>query len=144
MVTDLWSLGMLCLFLQIVVQQSAALGCTAEAFFDRTRPPYPPLVNDEGAYQFGHRVAAEMLGEENVLLTPPQMFAEDFSMYLHKIPGAFLFIGVANSTPTAHNELHSPYFYANEDVLPVGAALHSSLALSYLQHAADIGRRGTT
>ena len=116
------------------MQQSAALGCTGAVYFDRTRPTYLPLVNDEASYEHVRKVAAEMLGEENVKLTKPMMYAEDFSLYLGKIPGAFLMIGVGNSTP--QSALHSPYFVADEDVLPIGAALHSSLALSYLQLAA--------
>ena len=116
------------------MQQSAALGCTGALYFDRTRPRYLPLVNDEASYQLVRKVAAEMLGEDNVKLAKPGMYAEDFSMYLRKIPGAFLSIGVGNSTPLS--DLHSPYFVADEDVLPIGAALHSSLALSYVQLAA--------
>jgi len=126
-----------------VVQQAAALGCTAEVFFDRTRPPYPPLVCDEGAFHYMQRVAADMLGEENVKLTPRLMYAEDFAMYLQRIPGAFLMIGAAISTPSAHNDLHSPHFCVNEDVLPIGAALHTSLALSYLLERAA-AHPGTT
>jgi len=131
-------------FLQIVVQQAAALGCTAEVFFARSRPSYPPVVCDEGAYHYMQRVAADMLGQENVKLSLRVMYAEDFAMYLQRIPGAFLFVGAANATHSAHNDLHSPHFYANEDVLPIGAALHARLALSFLQEraAADLGTNG--
>lgn len=120
----------------MVVQQSAALGCAGALYLDRTRLAYSPLVNDEAAFQHARQVAAEMLGEENVIqMTKPLMYAEDFSMYLGKIPGAFLMVGAGNSTPP-HTDLHSPYFFANEGILPIGAALHSSLAVSYLQLAA--------
>lgn len=115
------------------MQQSGALGCTAEVFIGRTRPPYPPVINDEGAYHEMQRVATEILGEENVIRSPPSMYAEDFAMYLERIPGAFMFIGVSNATRDPLSDLHTPYFYANEDVLPVGAAFHTSLAISYLQ-----------
>ena len=101
-------------------------------------------MNDEASYEFMRKVAAETLGEENVKLTTPAMYSEDFSMYLEKIPGAFLMIGVGNSTPPyscAGCDLHSPCLVINEDVLPIGAALHSSLALSYLQlSAADVNK----
>ncbi|KAG0557559.1 hypothetical protein KC19_11G140200 [Ceratodon purpureus] len=119
---------------EIVVQQSAALGCTGAVHINRVRPSYPPVVNDEASYQHARKVAAEMLGEENVTLSIPAMYAEDFSMYLGKIPGAFLMVGVGNSSP--RSDLHSPYFVADEDILPIGAALHTSIALSYLRAAA--------
>jgi len=86
-----------------------------------------------------------MLGQENVKLSPRVMYAEDFAMYLQRIPGAFLFVGIAtNATHSAHNDLHSPHFVANEDVLPIGAALHTSLALSFLQERAAAADLGTT
>ncbi|GAU42222.1 hypothetical protein TSUD_351320 [Trifolium subterraneum] len=73
----------------------------------------------------------------------PSMGAEDFSFYQEVIPGYIFMLGVKN---VSHNQqfdsVHSPYLKVNEDGLPYGAALHASLATSYLlKHQQDIERK---
>lgn len=94
--------------------------------------PYPATVNDEAMYRHAKRIGETLLGESNVHLVPMTMGAEDFSFYSQKMPAAFFIIGVMNETMKSHRNLHSPYFIADEEVLPIGAALHASIALSYL------------
>lgn len=44
-----------------------------------------------------------------------------------------MFIGIRNETVGSVHNLHSPNFKLDEGVLPLGAALHASLAMSYLE-----------
>jgi len=44
-----------------------------------------------------------------------------------------MFIGIRNETLGSVHNLHSPNFKLDENVLPLGAALHASLAMSYLE-----------
>ncbi|KAL6639632.1 hypothetical protein ACP70R_023362 [Stipagrostis hirtigluma subsp. patula] len=107
--------------------------CTATVdFMEEERRPYPATVNDEGMYHHAKGVAEAMLGEDNVRTGAPLMAAEDFAFYEQKFPGAFVLIGVGNKTMETVHPLHSPYFVIDEDVLPVGAAFHSAVAMEYL------------
>jgi IAA-amino acid hydrolase len=81
-----------------------------------------------------------MLGIDKVnSVLAPSMGAEDFSFYQEVIPGYFFFLGVKNSSDKRVESFHSPYLKINEDGLPYGAALHASLAASYLlKHEKDV------
>jgi metal-dependent amidase/aminoacylase/carboxypeptidase family protein len=73
-------------------------------------------------------------GAENVRLGPPVGVAEDFSYFLQRVPGQFVFLGVTprdRDVATAAQN-HSPLFYADEAALPVGVKVMTNLALDYL------------
>ena len=62
------------------------------------------------------------------------MPSEDYSLYQQKIPGLFLFLGINKPgvKPDDAAANHSPYFYVNEDALPVGVKALAGLAFDYL------------
>jgi amidohydrolase len=62
------------------------------------------------------------------------MPSEDYALYQQKIPGLFLFLGVnkAGVKPDDAAANHSPYFFVNEDALPVGVKALAGLAFDYL------------
>jgi IAA-amino acid hydrolase len=66
------------------------------------------------------------------------MPAEDFSFFTRALPSTFLFIGIKNETAGSVHNLHNNRFKADEEVLPVGAALHASLALKYLSGGKEL------
>jgi IAA-amino acid hydrolase len=68
-----------------------------------------------------------------VVETDPVMPGEDFAFFGRKIPSAMMFIGIRNEAVGSVHNLHSPNFKLDEDVLPLGAAVHASLAMSYLE-----------
>ncbi|RCV10268.1 hypothetical protein SETIT_2G098800v2 [Setaria italica] len=123
---------------EIIEAHAIVHRCTASVdFMEEQLRPYPATVNDEGMYHHAKEVAETMLGQDNVRRGTPLMAAEDFSFYAQKFAGAFFMIGVRNKTIEAVHPLHSPYFVIDEDVLPVGAAFHASVAIEYLnKHAA--------
>lgn len=68
------------------------------------------------------------------------MPGEDFAFFLRKLPGSFMFIGIRNESLGSVHNLHSPSFKLDEGVLPLGAALHASLAAEYLaSHGSGFG-----
>eukprot|EP00879_Flechtneria_rotunda_P009680 GHRR01010129.1.p2 GENE.GHRR01010129.1~~GHRR01010129.1.p2 ORF type:complete len:211 (+),score=62.92 GHRR01010129.1:2489-3121(+) len=95
-------------------------------------PYYPPLVNDPGAAAFARTVASGVLGGTNVIETEPIMPAEDFAFFGRAVPSAFMFIGIRNETVGSVHNLHNAKFRVDESVLPLGAAVHASLAVEYL------------
>lgn len=110
--------------------QAAVQRCNATVTFNtKDQPMYPPTVNDKELHKLFQRVAGDMVG---VAEYTPVMGAEDFSFYQELIPGYFFILGTKGETPEQPALLHSPYFNFNEDALPIGAALHASLAVRYL------------
>uniref|UniRef100_A0ACD5WH92 Uncharacterized protein n=1 Tax=Avena sativa TaxID=4498 RepID=A0ACD5WH92_AVESA len=115
-----------------VIEGQAEVGrCKATVdFMEEELRPYPPTVNDEDMYAHAKAVAEGMLGTENVRLCPQLMAAEDFGFYAQKIPAAFFSIGVCGDSKEI-SHLHTPHLVVDEEVLPIGAAMHASLAIEF-------------
>ena len=73
-----------------------------------------------------------LFGSEHVKDVEPMMAGEDFSFYLQKIPGAFIFLGHYTDELQNSAALHNPHFTLHEDVLSRGAAYHAALATQFL------------
>ncbi|KAL9244789.1 hypothetical protein vseg_018515 [Gypsophila vaccaria] len=121
--------------LQEVVKSGAELQrCQADVEFDpEDYPSYPATINDDALYHHVKAMGGSLLGPENVFPGKTIMAAEDFSFYQEKIPGIMIGIGIRNETIGSIHTPHSPHFFLDEDVLPIGAALHAMFAETYLQ-----------
>ena len=62
----------------------------------------------------------------------PTMGAEDFSYYLEKIPGTFMFLGTGNPEIDATYPQHHPKYKVDDAVLPLGVATMAGVAMRYL------------
>jgi IAA-amino acid hydrolase len=102
-------------------------------FLENTLIPYPVLENHESIYNLAKSVGERLLGAANMQLFTPVMGAEDFSFFSQKIPAAMFMLGVGNEAKDQVHSLHSPYFFADEKALPIGAALHAAVAIDYLE-----------
>ncbi len=91
---------------------------------------YPVLQNDA-------RFTADAIAEieasgtiaGKVTTLPLQGGGEDFAYYAQRVPGAFVFLGAANSAKDCVYPHHHPRFNVDEDALPLGAAIHAAVAL---------------
>ncbi|KAM0032572.1 putative peptidase M20, bacterial exopeptidase dimerization domain-containing protein [Helianthus debilis subsp. tardiflorus] len=118
---------------EVIIQQASVFKCSATVdFFKNQSTIYPPTVNDEKMYEHVRKVATELVGPTSFTVVPPMMGAEDFSFYSEAIPAAFFYIGIMNETLGSTHTGHSPYFMIDEDVLPIGAATHATIAERYL------------
>jgi hippurate hydrolase len=114
---------------------AAAHGAQAEVKLIRG---YPVTVNDEGITGFASRVAAELRGEERVRLMPtPMMGSEDFSYVLRQLPGTMMFLGTRPDGDAPAIPNHSNRMVVNETAMATGVALHTAVALRFLD-----GKRG--
>ncbi|XP_020694839.1 IAA-amino acid hydrolase ILR1-like 5 [Dendrobium catenatum] len=95
-------------------------------------PVYPGTVNDMKLHQHVKMVGGYLLGSDKVKMGKKIMAGEDFAFYQQLIPGIMLSIGIRNEKSERVDPPHSPYFFVDEDVLPIGAALHTALAETYL------------
>lgn len=83
---------------------------------------YPPVVNTHHETRVAYQAACNVVGEQGLMaMDHPSMGSEDFSYYLHKIPGCYVRFG-ARPEEQEYIPLHSPAFDVNEQVLKVGAA----------------------
>jgi len=96
---------------------------------------YPPVVNPPEGYDFAFRTIEALWGSEALAPFSPVMGGEDFSCYLQKTPGAFIFLGIGDGRPYPH---HHPRFDLDERALPLAAELYAALALGYLSERASL------
>ncbi|XP_061356621.1 IAA-amino acid hydrolase ILR1-like 4 [Gastrolobium bilobum] len=125
---------------QVVTGQASVHRCNATVnFFDEEKPFFPATINDGNLHQHFRNVAGSLLGINKVNDMQPLMGAEDFSFYQEVMPGYFFMLGTKNALHERFESVHSPYFKFNEEALPYGAALHASLAASYvLKYQQDV------
>jgi amidohydrolase len=82
---------------------------------------YPATINDPEATRWVVDALSTEFGASQLKpLAEPVMGAEDFSRYLERVPGTFLFLGVGQAGRP--EMLHTPTFAPNPTVLPIGAA----------------------
>jgi metal-dependent amidase/aminoacylase/carboxypeptidase family protein len=75
---------------------------------------------------FAADVAQSLVGADHVVRDmEPSMGAEDFSFMLQVKPGAYLRIGQGGDGGSCF--LHNSRYDFNDDILPLGSALHASL-----------------
>jgi amidohydrolase len=101
------------------------------------REGYPVVVNDERMAAFARSVAEGLAPAERVITTRPIMGAEDMSYFLNAAPGCFIFLGARNEAKGFSAPHHSPLFDFDEDCLPLGVELLTSLALAYLERGME-------
>jgi len=113
--------------------RNVTAGMRAKYEFNLMRK-FPVTICDEGMTRFVEELAKDLLGEDKVVEQKPLMGSEDFSYYLEKVPGTFLFLGTRNEEKGIVHPHHNPKFDVDEDALPLGAALEAAIALEYLGH----------
>jgi hippurate hydrolase len=97
-------------------------GATATVHYERI---YPATINTPRETEFAADVAEALVGAENVVRNmEPSMGAEDFSFMLQAKPGAYMRIGQGGEGSCM---LHMSRYDFNDDILPLGSALHASL-----------------
>jgi metal-dependent amidase/aminoacylase/carboxypeptidase family protein len=86
-----------------------------------------PLINDSRAVEITLHAGRQLLGEDQIIqLEKPSLAGEDYALYLQEVPGAFAFLGIANSENEQTYPLHHPKFDIDEDILTTGAKLFVS------------------
>ena len=97
--------------------------------YDLTVFHTPCTYSDEALCRELVPFAEEILGKENVCQIPPMTGTEDFGYITREVPGMFAFIGAGQP---GNAPLHNPHMVLDEEVLPLGAALHAYTAISWL------------
>ncbi|KAH7512213.1 hypothetical protein FEM48_Zijuj12G0066700 [Ziziphus jujuba var. spinosa] len=120
---------------EVIELQAAVHRCNAVVDFKEELPlPYPVVVNNEAMYEHGKKVGEALVGEPNVQVVPVMMGSDDFCFFSQKIAATIFVLGVKNESVKSDQPLHSPYFFIDEEALPIGAALDAAVAISYLEN----------
>jgi hippurate hydrolase len=100
-------------------------GAAAAVHYERI---YPATINTSAESDFAASVAESLLGPEHVLRDlDPSMGSEDFAFMLQVKPGAYMRIGQGAENGAGTCVLHNTRYDFNDEILPLGAALHASL-----------------
>uniref|UniRef100_A0A2P2NY48 Peptidase M20 dimerisation domain-containing protein n=1 Tax=Rhizophora mucronata TaxID=61149 RepID=A0A2P2NY48_RHIMU len=117
---------------EVIYSQATVHRCTAHIdMMEEVYPPYPAVFNDETLNFHVQKVGRLLLGPEHVTTGKKVMAGEDFAFYQELIPGVMLSIGIRNEKIGSIHSPHSPYFFLDEDALPIGAAMLTALAEVY-------------
>lgn len=81
---------------------------------------YRATVNDPAVTEILREVVRETIGAEALVEAEPTMGGEDFSAYLSRAPGAFIFIGARNEEAGISAPHHHPNFAIDESALAIG------------------------
>ena len=122
---------------QVAAGIAAAHGAAAEVAIE---PGYPVTCNDAGFAAFVEGIAAELVGaEQSTTMPAPVMGAEDWSYVLERVPGAMAFLGGLGpgEVPGVAPDNHSDRVVFDEDVMPIGVALHVAVALRHLSRPGE-------
>lgn len=94
-------------------------------------PGYPVTTNHPAEAQKVREVASALLGESAVIWNGnPSMASEDFACMLEACPGAYFWIGTDGET--ASKPLHNAGYDFNDDLIPHGVALWTTLVETLL------------
>ncbi|MEL6959479.1 MAG: M20 aminoacylase family protein [Pseudomonadota bacterium] len=106
---------------EIVTGQAASFGVEATLRYEKG---YPPTVNAEAETAFAVEVAREVAADGIVEAERQrEMGAEDFSYFLEKVPGSYLFVGNGNTAG-----LHQPDYDFDDNTAPYGASFFARIA----------------
>ncbi|UNM07857.1 MAG: amidohydrolase [Planctomycetales bacterium] len=97
-----------------------SLGCNADIDYSHEQVA---TVNDARVAELVREEAIAIVGAENVTDDQQTMGAEDFSDFLAEVPGAFAFVGAANTEKECIYPHHHPKFNIDEDAMAIGNEL---------------------
>lgn len=114
---------------QVTQGLCAAAGAT---FIFEKHLGFSPVINNPAISRIIADAGAETLGKENVLTINPVMGGEDFSLYLEKVAGAFMFVGIGNESTGIIYPQHHPKFDMDEKALAYGTEIMVRTAITLL------------
>ncbi len=109
---------------------AAAFGCTARLSYEVA---HSTVVNTPEASERAARAACEVLGADALTRYQGSMPGEDFSEYLRRRPGVFVFLGSGTADPSGRVwPQHSSHYDPDESVLVRGSMLAAQYAVDFL------------
>ncbi len=119
---------------EIVENTAKAAGATATLELPYSSH-YPVTFNNEALTAAMLPTLQKSAGKDNVILTPPETGAEDFSFFAQKVPGLYFYIGVLPPGKDKKDSAphHTPGFFVDESGFKTGLRALSNLVLDYME-----------
>lgn len=114
---------------RVVHHTAEALGVTAELSLTCA---HGAVINDEAASARCRRAVERVLGQDAVGSYRGTLSGEDFSQFLHRVPGVLAFVGTRNPATGATFPQHSCFYTVDEHVLVTGSMLAAQYAVDVL------------
>ncbi len=92
---------------------------------------FPPVVNNDKMNEIVIK-SAKKLGLGVTTLRRASMAGDDFAYFCERVPSSYFKLGVGNTDVGAVYPIHSPKFIADENALPIGAAIMAQAAIEFL------------
>jgi hippurate hydrolase len=109
---------------ELVESTARAFGAEGRTIYERI---YPATINHPEQARFAGDVAAQLVGEDNVIRDlAPSMGAEDFAFMLQERPGCYVRLGQGGGPSSCF--LHNSRYDFNDAVIPLGAGYLAALA----------------
>jgi len=108
---------------------STAFGCEAHVRYERR---YPATINNPAAASLVRAVGVAPPVNLRLVDAQPSLGAEDFAFMLLDVPGCYIWLGAGGAGD--NRGLHSPYYDFNDELLPFGVGLWTSLVRHSLFH----------
>ncbi|MCL2852309.1 MAG: amidohydrolase [Defluviitaleaceae bacterium] len=94
---------------------------------------YPAVKNHKAETEMAAESLAKIAGKQSLVELEPLMGGEDFSYYLEKVPGSFLYAGGGNAEKGINHPHHHPKFDIDEDSLLFSSKGMLAIALDFLR-----------
>ena len=92
------------------------------------------VINTPEAIPFALNAGAKILGADKVKEDlMPHLGGEDFTEYITRVPGAYVFAGIATPETKGKFGLHSNKFVLDESVIPNMAAVFAQMAVDFIE-----------
>jgi amidohydrolase len=91
----------------------------------------PVTVNNRALSDRMRPTMVRLMGDAHVQDIPPTTGAEDFAYFANAVPGFFYRLGTVKPGTTSGDH-HTPTFQADDDAIPIGIRMMSTLLLDYL------------
>ncbi|MDZ8105005.1 MAG: M20 family metallopeptidase [Nostoc sp. DedQUE12a] len=102
------------------------------------RQGVPSVQNDYALTQLLQSAAEEAWSSDRVQVLPePSLGAEDFSIYLERVPGSMFRLGVGYKERIINHPLHHPQFEVDESAILTGVVTMAYAAYKYWQQNLD-------
>lgn len=109
---------------------AATFGATAEI---QWYTEFAPTINDRALMAELDGYVRELLGDDRVKITEPQMGSEDFSEVMLRVPGAFFNLSTGSREEGYLFGAHNPQVRLQRSSLPTGSAVYAYTAMRWLE-----------
>lgn len=113
---------------------TSAYNCKGMVTYERS---VGPMITDEALCNEMAQYISEIVGPEKMRTEPFGQGAEDFAAVCREVPGMFINLGAGHPSEGYTSANHTSTVRFNEDVLPIGAAIHANCAFNWLNNHKD-------